>query len=299
MHAYVEEGLSLYAIAERYGIGIHIIRRRLHDNDVTMRPAYQGQATRFPDDRLIQLHDQGLHNAAIARELDVSNHAVAKRLEKLGRPPNKWKGRPARGRAADLTDEELRWLYLSKQQTVQEIADAAGSALTTVYERLRRMDVTFRKRGPHAGLPTFVSWSRWWPLREATACAPQGPGVYVARTGSQGPVVYVGAADKCLQETFLVDMSGDAAASGLGTAALNHALADAAWLQSRATEVEKGRAAPLQGWVRAALDRADVQVCWAEALDGTSTRALEERVIAALAPVGSLWNRAAVQRIAQ
>jgi hypothetical protein len=37
-------------------------------------------------------------------------------------------------------------------------------------------------------------WSRWTPIDKAREVAPRLPGVYMARTGRRGPVIYVGMA---------------------------------------------------------------------------------------------------------
>jgi len=45
-----------------------------------------------------------------------------------------------------------------------------------------------------ASVEHFCDWSAWVPFAEALATAPRIPGVYMARVGKDGPVVYVGSA---------------------------------------------------------------------------------------------------------
>lgn len=88
--------------------------------------------------------------------------------------------------------------------------------------------------------------------------APLVPGVYMAREGTAGPIVYVGMAGeragrtgtgtpKGLRGRLGVYASGKGLASGLGEAVMDRALADPGWLRERLTEVESGEPLPGQG----------------------------------------------------
>lgn len=137
----------------------------------------------------------------------------------------------------------------------------------------------------------LAHWSEWVPLEAARLCAPLGPGVYLARSGPVGPVVYVGQAGlrrgKGLRGRIRMYTGG--LASGLSEAALDRALADPAWLRARIAEVEAGRPMRAAEWAKAALQRAEVQMCWTETATEDQAKALERQVIAALA--AGLWNR--------
>lgn len=138
---------------------------------------------------------------------------------------------------------------------------------------------------------TMASWSDWVPLSNADV--PRSPGVYLARQGAVGPVVYVGMAGQRsgqgLRGRFRRYTSGKALASGLGEAVFDRALADVAWLRQRLAEVETGRPMRATDWGKAALAWADLHVCWAVTETSEAAEALEKKVLA-LETV-DWWNR--------
>jgi hypothetical protein len=144
---------------------------------------------------------------------------------------------------------------------------------------------------PDRDLLAVADWSDWVPL--GTADAPRLPGVYLARHGAAGPVVYVGMAGERsgqgLRGRFARYASGKALASGLGEAVFDRALADAAWLRERLAEVEADRPLRATDWGKAALAWADLHVCWAVTDSRAAAKALEDRVLA-LQTV-TWWNR--------
>src|SRR4051812_48519295 len=83
----------------------------------------------------------------------------------------------------------------------------------------------------------LAAWSGWVPMTEAVAAAALTPGVYMAREGPAGPVVYVGMAGerrgKGIRGRLGVYNSGKGMVSGLGEAAMDRALADPACLRAR------------------------------------------------------------------
>ncbi len=151
---------------------------------------------------------------------------------------------------------------------------------------------------PLATVEEMAHWSPWVPFEEALKTAPLLPGVYMAREGAEGPLVYVGMAGeragggrpKGLRGRLSVYLTGKGAVSGLGEAAMDRALADAEWLRERLAEVERGQPRRAKEWGRAALSRAGLQVRWATVPTAEAARALENRILGALADTG-LWNR--------
>jgi hypothetical protein len=139
---------------------------------------------------------------------------------------------------------------------------------------------------------SLASWSDWLPL--VTAEAPRLPGVYLARRGASGPLVYVGMAGerdgKGLRGRLQRYTSGKALASGLGEAVFDRALADPDWLREQLAEVESGRPMRATAWGKAALLWADLHVCWAVTESREDAVALEKKVLA-LEDV-EWWNRA-------
>ncbi|MGH8972782.1 MAG: hypothetical protein ACRD0C_06205 [Acidimicrobiia bacterium] len=122
---------------------------------------------------------------------------------------------------------------------------------------------------PLSAVETLADWSPWIPFSEALHSAPRLPGVYLAREGKTGPVVYVGMAGeragtsgrspKGLRGRLAVYASGKALTSGLGEAVADRAFADAEWLRARIAEAERGEPRRAKEWGRAAFDRADLQ----------------------------------------
>lgn len=149
-----------------------------------------------------------------------------------------------------------------------------------------------------AEVDAMADWSLWVPFGEALATAPLVPGVYMAREGTDGPVVYVGMAGeragggrpKGLRGRLSVYVSGKGVVSGLGEAAMDRALADVEWLRERLAEVEGGEPKRAKEWGQAAMARAKLQVRWTTTADKASADALEQRILRALRDTG-LWNR--------
>jgi hypothetical protein len=123
------------------------------------------------------------------------------------------------------------------------------------------------------------------PFTQALADAPRTPGVYLAREGPDGPIVYVGCAGERegsgrphgIHGRLARYASGKAIASGLGEAVFNRALADPDWLRARLVEVDVGTPSRASVWGKLAAERADLYVCWAQTADRQSARELETR----------------------
>lgn len=151
---------------------------------------------------------------------------------------------------------------------------------------------------PNASLEGLADWSPWMPLSEALATAPRVPGVYLAREGEAGPIVYVGMAGERaggkrpqgLRGRLSVYLTGKGLASGLGEAIFDRALADPAWLGERLAEVEAGQPMRAKAWGRSAIARADLHIRWSVTPDKPSALALEWACLDALAG-DPLWNR--------
>jgi hypothetical protein len=141
----------------------------------------------------------------------------------------------------------------------------------------------------------LAKWSPWMPFPEARAAAPRRPGVYLARGGLYGSIVYVGMAGERrgqgIRGRLNVYGSGKALVSGLGEAVMDRALADVHWLRERLADVEHGRPARAKAWGQAAFARANLHACWAITEDRRSAAELERAVLLALHG-GDLWNRA-------
>jgi len=141
----------------------------------------------------------------------------------------------------------------------------------------------------------LAEWSPWMPFGEALAAAPRQPGVYLAREGLDGPIVYAGMAGERrgqgIRGRLNVYGSGKALVSGLGEAVMDRALADVHWLRERLADVEQGRPLRARAWGQAAFARANLHVCWAITGNRRSAFELERAVLLALNR-SDLWNRA-------
>ncbi|MBB1152504.1 hypothetical protein [Amycolatopsis dendrobii] len=144
-------------------------------------------------------------------------------------------------------------------------------------------------------LRALADWSPWVPFAAARETAPRLPGVYLAREGADGELVYVGMAGERsgagIRGRLTRYASGKAIASGLGEAAFDRALADPAWLRMRLAEAEAGRPKRAAQWGKLALEHADLHLCWSVTADELAARALEQTIIGTLQAHSGLWNR--------
>ncbi len=100
--------------------------------------------------------------------------------------------------------------------------------------------------------------------KETLACAPRDPGVYMAREGRGGPIVYVGHAGERrgqgIRGRLKFYASGKRLTSGLGEAVADRAFADPAWLRQRLAEATAGSPRRAIEWGREPFLRADLYV---------------------------------------
>ena len=145
-----------------------------------------------------------------------------------------------------------------------------------------------------AALDPLASWSPWIQFADALSAAPRLPGVYAAREGTAGQLVYVGMAGERrgegLRGRLAVYQSGKALASGLGEAVFDRALADATWVAERLIEISASQPRRATDWGRAAFVRADLHVRWAITEDRSGAVALERACLDTLRD-HRLWNR--------
>jgi hypothetical protein len=142
----------------------------------------------------------------------------------------------------------------------------------------------------------LAEWSVWTPFSEAARTAPTAPGVYLARSRADGPLVYVGhagersASQPGVRGRLGIYARGKGAVSGLGEAVLDRALADSSFVRSRLSLVESGTGGRAKDWAMAAFVWADIHLAWTITADKASARALEDTLLDALR-AHELWNR--------
>jgi hypothetical protein len=146
-----------------------------------------------------------------------------------------------------------------------------------------------------ATLDGLADWSAWVPFDDAVRSATRGPGVYMARNGADGPLVYMGMAGerrgRGVRGRLETYDRGKGAVSGLGEACLDRALADPSWVADRLVDRKAGMALRAKEWARLAVRRADLRMCWSETSDADTARALELSVLVRLRGM-AIWNRA-------
>lgn len=137
--------------------------------------------------------------------------------------------------------------------------------------------------------------SDWLPFAEAVTAAPRLPGVYMARQGADGRLVYVGLAGERrgqgIRGRLTVYRRGKAAVSGLGEAVLDRALADVGFVQGRLEEPRAGGPERTAVWAQDAITWANLHVRWAVTKDRPAAVTLERAVLDA-SQATPLWNRA-------
>lgn len=172
--------------------------------------------------------------------------------------------------------------------------EQASLARTRFPENGRPRPPVVRMPAPAIDAESLADWSPWRPLKEAASDAPRLPGVYMARDGEHGPLVYVGMAGERrgqgIRGRLGIYFSGKGLVSGLGEAAFDRALADPAFLQDRLDTLRVGRPERAKVWGKLAIERADLWIRWATTRDRRTAAVLELQVIRAL-HAEDLWNR--------
>ncbi len=162
---------------------------------------------------------------------------------------------------------------------------AASSAVTNAPSR----------EEAYAAVDAIAAWSAWMPFGEGAIIAPRTPGVYMMRR-ADGPIVYAGMAGERrgagIYGRLSIYRRGKGAVSGFGEAALDRALADAAFVEQRLDAIREGRPSRAAAWARDAIDWLEIEVRWTECADKVTALALETQVVGQLAAHG-IWNRVA------
>ena len=148
-----------------------------------------------------------------------------------------------------------------------------------------------------------IDWSEWIPFSEAVASAPRESGVYMAREGETGEIVYIGMAGERsgsgkpqgIRGRLASYASGKGLVSGLGEAVLDRALADADWVKERLVELDTKGSRRAKQWGVEAFVRADLHIRWTTTEDKAAAVILEDRLVRSAN--GTLWNRASARLV--
>lgn len=150
------EGLSACEIAAILGCGRSTVLRRLHQSDISLRPAsdygYKRRGKRVTphrqdilDSNLIDLYKRGLSTTAIAQEAGCHESTVWRRLKNAGT-----EFRPAGFARQQFPTLPIVCLF-TEGLTAREIAQQLGCATSTVTQRLRQAGISRRSLRSHRG----------------------------------------------------------------------------------------------------------------------------------------------------
>lgn len=149
----------------------------------------------------------------------------------------------------------------------------------------------------YAAVDALAAWSEWEPFAVAAPRAPLVPGVYQMRRRA-GSIVYIGMAGERrgqgIRGRLSIYRRGKGAVSGFGEAALDRALADAAFVAEHLDDVRAGKPARASVWAQDAIRWLDVEVRWAECETPDAARALETAAVELLR-THEIWNRVALR----
>ncbi|WIB33222.1 hypothetical protein [Curtobacterium sp. MCSS17_005] len=144
----------------------------------------------------------------------------------------------------------------------------------------------------------LAQWTDWVPFFDGARSIDRLPGVYSMRSGDR--IIYVGMAGERagsgkskpsgLRGRLARYTSGKAAASGFGEAALDHALADVAFVKQQLATLEGGEPRRTTEWAKEAIRWHRVELRWTICSDADTARTLEDQVVNLLRPYG-IWNR--------
>ena len=155
--------------------------------------------------------------------------------------------------------------------------------------------VTIDRVAAYAAVDALAMWSDWKSFEIAAPHAPLVPGVYQMRK-RDGLIVYVGMAGERrgqgIRGRLSIYRRGKGAVSGFGEAALDRALADAAFVEKHLEDVRAGNPVRALIWAQDAIRWLDVEVRWAECETGADALSLESEAVEVLR-AHEIWNRVA------
>jgi hypothetical protein len=153
-----------------------------------------------------------------------------------------------------------------------------------------------------AAVDRLGDWSSWVPIEKSLQSAPREPGVYMARTGRHGPVIYVGMAGERsgkgtktpqgLRGRLSAYLTGQGLGGGLLGRSFDRALRDPVWLRQRIADLETGQQSKAKDWGIAALVPHHLHVRWMACTNKKHALELEQECLNLLKDVG-LWNHQA------
>jgi DivIVA domain-containing protein len=148
--AYVDERLSLSAIAEMAGCSYASVRQTLLEYGVQIRRTGPMPIAKLRDETWLRAQVRAGRSASdIAGVLGCAEATARSALRKAGLSP-----RPNRGRPALQDPSFLERAYITDRRSVRSIAEEIGCSKDAVLHALRRQGVPIRSRGRRSADPS-------------------------------------------------------------------------------------------------------------------------------------------------
>lgn len=141
---YVDEKMAADQIADRMGVGKHLVYRNLERYGIPKRPTNSEKRMAEPDKQTLeQMYVQGRMTVPdIGRELGCSKYTVYRCLEKHG--IRRRKSGPLLKQ--EITERELRLLYEERWWSTKRVAEHFGVRPHSIVPRLHKFGITVRGR---------------------------------------------------------------------------------------------------------------------------------------------------------
>lgn len=143
---YVVKQLPMEEIARRKGCSLGTIYRRLCEARIPRRSRREtirlARGLQLKDVELVAMYREGLSANKIAHRVDCSVATVLVRLQAGGVARRSSSEAMLLDRGVQISDEQLRELYVKKRLSAGDIAQQVGCTSTTIYRHLK-----------HAGIP--------------------------------------------------------------------------------------------------------------------------------------------------
>ena len=137
---YLRQCLSMKEIARRKGCSLGTIYRRLCEAGISRRSRREAirlaRGLQLNDDELAAMYREGLSANKIARHVGCSVATVLARLQVTGISRRSSSEAMFLDRGVNISDQQLRELYVKKRLSAADIARKFGCTDTTIYRRL-------------------------------------------------------------------------------------------------------------------------------------------------------------------
>lgn len=138
---YLDKKLSTSEIAEKFSCSKNTIVKRLHAYNIPFR----GERVSIPRDELKNLYvEEKKTTYEIAKRFDCGPNTVLNRLRDYGISVRESGQLKKEDYEVEISEEELRRLYISKEWSISEVAEKFNCSPATIHKRLNRYDIPVR-----------------------------------------------------------------------------------------------------------------------------------------------------------